>query len=362
MSDLPTLLGREPYDDEARGWATLSPSLRVKAADRVALMNRWWGERGGLSADEAAVIADVTTKRFYQMASAWRKRPGLLAVGAYAAASPDRSTRIHPVVNALLQKHVVKAVASSDEDRTVEWIRRKLEAMVREELPEQDGEGKTLAIPSPNIVRAVIVREQNRVADTKLLGESIVLDCCPVSMRRPDGIPYALFVVIDRGTLRIMGHGLGSVDASVEGYALAAASTADWIARSAGTRLPWAPATRRADLVVGNDRAACDALFARHKALAGHFEFAPVTNERRFGSQIRRYVGERVGRVMLRPTWVREVPPLADGEEVYDDREAAERVAAEVELYNGTMPLRRSGVGAEGAPKALLEFLRLLSA
>lgn len=361
VTDLPTLLGREPEDDEVRGWATLSPALRAKAAARVALMERWWGDRGGLSADDAAGIADVTTKRFYQMASAWRKRPGLLAVGAYAAASPDRSTRIHPIVNALLQKHVAKAVASSDEDRTVEWIRRRLEEMVRAELPERDGEGRTLTIPSPNVVRAVIVREQNRVAETKLLGESIALDCCPVSMRRPDGTPHALFVVIDRGTLRIVGHALGSLDDSVDGFARAAASAIDWIADSAGAKLPWAPRTRRADVVVGRDAAKWEALLERYRLLPDAFEFGQVTNDRRFGSQFRKYVGERAGRVLLRPSWVRDTPPLVEGEDVYDDRETGERVATEIALYNEAMPLKRAGADADAAPPELLSALRFLA-
>lgn len=361
-ADLPTLLGRDPDDDEARGWATLSPALRAKAAARVALMERWWGDRGDLSADDAARIADVTPKRFYQMASAWRKRPGLLAVGAYAAASPDRSTRIHPIVNALLQKHVAKAVASSDEDRTVEWIRRRLEEMVRAELPERDGEGKALTIPSPNVVRAVIVRERNRVAETKLLGESIALDCCPVAIRRSDGTPFTLFVVIDRGTLRIVGHALGSLDDSVDGFARAAASAIAWMSASADAKLPWAPRTRRADVVVGRDAAEWDALLERYRLLPDAFEFGQVTNDRRFGSQFRKYVGERAGRVLLRPSWVKELPPpLAEGEDVYGDREAAERVATEIALYNEAMPLKRAGVGADAAPAELLSALRFLA-
>lgn len=363
--DLEALLGRSPTDDERRSWTVLSPALRRRAAERVALLRHWWGDRDGLTAREAAAIAGVIPNRFYQMAAAWKREPGLSAVGAYAAAPIARSPRIHPLVNASLQANVVRVVAEGG-DGAMEVMRRRLEELVAADLcgradagtdvPEAD-----LSIPSPTLVRAVITRELNRIGEAKLLGESIAMDCCPTTMRAPSGEPWALFALIDRGTLRIIGTAVGSLDDSVGGYALAARRALLLMAGGGDRKQLWAHGTRRADMVVGRDTDACDELIARYAASAGAVEFKPVTRPRRFGSLLRRYVGERVGRVHLRPGWAASAPPpIAAGEETFERWDAAARADFEAKAWNDTKALDHEPEGEAVPPDALVTLLRAI--
>lgn len=354
------LLGRAISGDEARGWAHLSPSMRSRALERAELMSVWWGARGDLTAAAAAARAGVSVKRFYQMASAWRKEPGLLAVGAYAAARPDRSSRIHPLVNAALQASVAKVVAEGA-DRSVEWLRRRLEAVASAALLERDEAGLELRMPSPNVVRAVITREMNRVGESRLLGESVAMDCCPTSMRSADGLPWAVFAIIDRGTLRILGSAIGTLDRGVEGYSLAARSALVWMFANRVAALPWASATRRADIVLDDGDDGLGALVADYRATSAAVEFQPVTGAKRFGSLFRRYVGQRIGRVLLRPSWASDAPPAAEGDEVFSRADAAARVDREVRLHNDAHALDRPVGGADGPPDTLIDLLRFVA-
>ena len=364
---------RPPTEDERRGWAVLSPPLRRRAADRIALLRRWWGERDGLTAKEAAAIAGVIPNRFYQMAAVWKREPGLLAVGAYAAAPAARSPRIHPLVNASLQANVVKVVAEAGE-ASVEAMRRRLEELVAADLRDRRQAGSdgtdagggggepdgSLAIPSPTVVRAVITRELNRVGEAKLAGESVAMDCCPTTMRAPSGEPWALFAIIDRGTLRILGSAVGSLDDSVAGYAFAARRALILLAPGTGGSTTWARSTRRVDMVVGEDRAECDALIARYGAVEAAVEFKPVTRPRRFGSQLRKYIGERVGRIQLRPGWAASPPPMADDDETFAWWDAAARADFEVQGWNEIRTLVRETPGEDRPPNELVALLRLL--
>lgn len=363
--DLEALLMRPPSDEERRSWAVLSPALRRRAVDRIALLRRWWGERDGLTAKEAAAMAGVIPNRFYQMAAAWKRAPGLAAVGAYAVTPAPRSPRIDPVVNASLQANVVQVV-SEGVGSSIEAMRRRLEELVAADLRGRastvtDASGVEPAIPSPTIVRAVITRELNRVGEMQLLGESIAMDCCPTTMRSPTGDPWALFAIIDRGTLRIIGTSVGSLDDSVEGYSLAARSALVALAPGGPGLGPWARDTRRVDMVVGEDVQACDSLITRYGEVEGAIEFKPVTRPRRFGSMLRRYVGERMGRLDLRPGWAASPPPMASGDETFARWDAMERAAFEARSWNGTKVLERTGAGQTRPPDELVDLLRLLT-
>lgn len=359
-----SLLERPLSAAEARAWVGLSPALRRRAEQRIELMGRWTGDRGGLTAEKAGELAGVSTKRFYQMASAWKKEPGLMAVGVYAAAAPSREPRTDPRVNAVMQAKVVKVVNGVGEAKKVnlEALRRELEAEIRRELPEMDQDNSKLTMPSLNLVRAVITRELNRRAEMKLAAESVVLDCVPVAMRQPGGEPWVLFAIIDRGTLRILGHAFGELTDSVHAYGRAAANALDRLADPAAAALPWSSATRRLDVVVGlDDRAWLNALPEWRRRM-GTVNFDLSTREKRFGSQFRQYIGDRVGRVVLRPTWVSRPPAdLAAGEQIFDRAEAEERMALETAAYNMTKALSREGAAATAPPPEFVEALRLLA-
>lgn len=362
--DLETLLMRPPTEEEARSWAVLSPALRTRAVDRITLLRRWWGERDGLTAKEAAAMAGVIPNRFYQMAAAWKRAPGLAAVGAFAGTPAPRSPRIHPMVNASLQANVVKVVADGG-GKSVEAMRRRLEELVAadlraRQLAETGSSGAGPTIPSPTVVRAVITRELNRVGEAQLLGESIAMDCCPTAMRSPAGEPWALFAIIDRGTLRILGTSVGSLDDSVEGYSLAARRALVALAPVGPSLGPWARRTRRVDMVVGRDEAACDALIARYGNVEGAIEFKAVTRPRRFGSMLRRYVGERMGRVDLRPGWATAAPPMADGDPAFARWDAWERTDFEAQAWNEAKVIERAAKGHDRPPDELVALIRLL--
>ncbi|WP_174290972.1 hypothetical protein [Sphingomonas bacterium] len=356
---------RPPSEEETRSWAVLSPVLRRRAVDRVVLLRRWWGERDGLTAKEAAAIAGVIPNRFYQMASAWKRAPGLAAVGAFAGTPAPRPPRIHPIVNASLQANVVRVVAEGG-GKSVEAMRRRLEELVAADLRDRpstavDGSVAELAVPSPTILRAVVTRELNRVGEAQLLGESIAMDCCPTTMRSPEGIPWALFAIIDRGTLRILGTSVGSLDESVEGYSLAARRALVLLAPGAPVMGPWARRTRRVDMVVGEDGPACEALITRYAQVGGAIEFKPVTRPRRFGSLLRRYLGDRMGRVDLRPGWAASPPPpMSDGDETFARWDALARADFEMLEWNRTKVIERAAAGEVRPPDDLVALIRLL--
>ncbi|THD35097.1 MAG: hypothetical protein E7773_11595 [Sphingomonas sp.] len=358
--DLESLVGQRPTAEEREAWLSMSPALRRRAATRIELLRRWVGDRGELTAVTAAAAAGVEPNRFYQMASAWRRRPGLLAVGSYAAGSPDRTRRIDPAVNAALQAEVVKVIAAAAEGaRSVEALRRDLEHAVRARVPaigRKDGP----TMPSPKTVRAIIAREQARVADMAMLGESVVLDCCPVAMRDAGGKPFALFCLIDRGTLRILGWAMGSLADSVGGYRRAAIGAREAV-KDTPHPLPWAAAMRRMDIVVGADGESWSHRVADMKAALRPADVDLITRERRYGSQLRKYVGERIGGIWLRPTWVAKgPPPLTQGDEVFTEGEAELRIAREVATWNATKVIERRG-GAPTPPDGLLDALRMLA-
>lgn len=356
---LDLLLGRAPRAEESQAWETMSPTLRRRATERMKLMRRWVGDRAGLTAAEAAELADVKPKRFYEMASAWKKDPGLAAVGAYASAPVERRSRIDPRVNAALQSHVA-AIVGAHREESVETLRRLLEEAARRALDAVEG-GAELKLPSLNVTRAIIERELHRVREMSLLGESIVLDCCATTMRRPDGAPHVLFSVIDRGTRRIIGHALGSVEDSVEAYGRAARTALEGMRSAPPKALPWASAARRFDVVVGTDRAAWEELLARWRIAEDLPDVGSIVNERRYGSQYRKFVGDRVGRVVLRPTWTGS-PALAEaGGEVFSDSEAADRAAIEVAAYNDTHAIDPDLPHQDAPPSALEAALRFLS-
>ena len=359
--DLDDLLARAPTQEERSSWEAMSPSLRRRAAVRLALMRRWSGDRGGLTAADAAVIAGVGTKRFYEMAAAWSRSAGLAAVGAYATAPVERSARIDVRVNGALQAVVSKVVDAVPERASVELLRRSLEAAARLHLARAFPDARSLVMPSPNVLRDIVARELHRRSEKGRLGDSVVGDCSATTMLTTDGEPYVLFCLIDRGTRRILGHAFGSLSDSVAAYGRAAGDALAATAVPASRPLAWAERSRQMNLVQGLDADAWHGLEERVARLAGAPQFGPIVNDRRFGSQYRRFVGDRVGRVVFRPSWTIEAPADLKGQR-FDGKAAADWVAAEVAGYNAAL-------GGDGAaepstvapPEGLVATLRLMA-
>ena len=356
LPDLGALLGRPPTEAESGAWTSMSPSLRQRARVRLDLMRRWTGDRAGMKAEDAARIADVTPKRFYEMASLWKREPGLASVGAYASAPAERKPRLDTRVNAALQAVVAKVVAAAPEGASTESVRRLVEAAARLRLAKEEG-GAELKMPSLNVVRAIIAREQHRQRERKLVGDSVAGDCCATTMLDPDGAPRALFCLIDRASRRILGHALGTADDATAGYQAAAARALAtmYAARPASC---WAASCEQMNLVQGLDEEPWAAVVTRVRG-AGYRQFQPIEREKRFGSQFRAYVGDRVGRVVLRPTWTVGATGDLPGER-FADAEAEVRAAMEVEAYNAALPDPPGG-GGDRAPDDLVAMLRLLA-
>ena len=359
--DLAELLGRPGTPAEQASWSVMSPSLRRRAAIRIDLLTRWTTDRYGLTLDVAADTAKVTPKRFYQMAAAWKKQPGLAAVGAYAAAPVERKARLDPRVNAALQAVVARVVKAAPKRASVESIRRSVEAAAQlrlSGLPLEEGE--TLGMPSVNVVRAIVTREQHRqLQQSQALGNSVAGDCCATTMLTTAGVPYVLFGIIDRATRRMLGWSLGSLDEGLAAYGRAARVALSVMESGALSGMVWADECRQLNLVETADGAAWLAFRA---GLVGpaRSAFQPVTNPRRYGGGYKEIVGDRIGRVVFRRTWTEQPPEAADGER-FDAAAAALRVDSEIGSYNASLPTHGGAKGDARPPAVLIELLRLLS-
>lgn len=361
MSALPELLKREPTEKETAAWAAMGPSHRRRTADRIALIGRWTTNRGDLTAQKAAETAGLSVKYFYQMVSAWKRTGTLAALGALTTAKATRGPRLNAAVTNAIQANVAK-VLDEGKGLSVEAMRRNLEQAAHERLLRDSVDGKEVPkLPSARTMRTFIERELVRRVESALPGAMVVMDACPVTMRRADGTPHVLFAVIDRGTGLVFGHALGKLGDSATAYTRAAMSALDSIETNFGATISWVHATARLDLTVGEDVDACAALLARYAAESGLPELGAIERANRFGAAFRRFVGDRVGRIQFRPTWLRNLPPMEQGTETFDDAEASVRADADVAAHNRAVIHGLKGLGQASPPENLLAALRFLA-
>lgn len=363
VATLAGLIAREPTQDEATAWAAMGPSHRRRTADRIVLMRRWAGDRGDLTAEEAARTAGVSVKYFYEMASAWKRTGTLAALGAFTTAKPTRGPRLASAVTNALQANVARVVdEGEDAGISVEAMRRNLEQAARDTLVQSTPAGEAVAkLPSPRTVRTFVERELVRRAESASPGSMVVLDACPVTMRREDGTPHTMFAVIDRGTGLVLGHALGELGDSVGAYARACRDALTKIEGLPWEGILWARSTARLDLTVGEDLEACEELLSRYARQDGLPVLGAIERGNRFGAAFRRFVGDRVGRVQFRPTWLRKLPPAEEGSETFDDAEAAVRADADISAHNRELIGRFHGRGEVSPPENLLAALRFLA-
>ena len=339
----------------------MGPSHRRRTADRIALIRRWTDDRGELTAESAAKQADVSVSYFYGMVSAWKRTGTLAALGAFTTAKATRGPRLHAAVTNAIQANVSRVVEEG-KGLSVEAMRRNLEQAARDTLARDAVDGEKIPrLPSARTMRTFIEREIVRRAEAALPGAMVVMDACPVTMRRQDGTPYVLFAVIDRGTGLVFGYALGDLADSATAYARAAASALAKIDANLGSIISWVRVTSRLDLTVGEDTDVCAALLARYAAEAGLPKLGAIERDNRFGAAYRRFVGDRVGRIQFRPTWLRKLPPMEEGAETFDDAEAAVRADADVAAHNRDVAHRLSALGQTFPPENLLAALRFLA-
>jgi hypothetical protein len=324
----------------------MSPAQQRKALARIALLRRWHETRGDLTASKAADLAEVGTKRFYEMASAWKANERLVDTEAQpetanslavlgAFASPGRSTRkrrLDPRAVNALQAVVAKVVADRS-GASIEMLRARLVEAARRWLADHDAAGSdAVSMPSKMIVRAMIEREIDRVGESQAIGHAVRLDHAAISLVDGEGRLHVAYMILERAVGMVLGFSLGSPGGVTAGYAAAAA---DAVARmGAAAPLPWAHSTSNLDMVRGGDEGALDRLVADLVGEKG-LPAVTVTRQGEYGRYIRQILGERIGRIYFRGsrTITREAgTDVASG--AYGADEARLRLNVEVEAHN----------------------------
>lgn len=358
---LAVALGRDPAADEVALWTPMSPAHRRRALERMALLTRWTADRGDLDAESAAKLADVGIKRFYQLASAWKKEPSLTALGAFAGVTFKRASKIDARANQALQANLARVVAAHPK-ASVEEQRRLLKRAARDWLDQRLGAvSKKIKLPSRNTLRDMIEGERRRVAQKGLVASQVLLDFSATSLARPDGRPHVLFAACDSASGMILGWSLGEPSDAMAGYGAAMTSLLTGDAYL-GLGVPWASRVGRIDAVPDEDVAGWIALSV---AFAGRKDvpvLQPASAEPP-GRYLRRFVGEQVGRLYLHfaRTLRDDVDARTTTPNRYSDAEARVRVADEVRGHNGVRAGEVKERGKSEPPPDLLAAADLLA-
>lgn len=293
---LVSALGAKPSEEDRAAWLSMSPTQRRKALQRIATLKQWTNDRGGLTVEKAAERTGISAKRFYEMASAWRKRAGLAALGVFAK-SQDRRSRLDPRAVNLLQSLLPRIIAS-DPRPSIDSMREMAVAQVKAAAaaasPPFD---PALRIPSRMVVRRMIERGLGRSEAEALVGYDVAFDRCPLSLVDETGVRFTLFAVVDRATGLLLGVSLGQLPDSVAGFAAAAHDALDRLPRMSGLGA-WAEATQRVELWAGPE--------ADGAAVAAAIAGVPggpdlnIATEGTPGRYLRAAVGDRLGRAEFR--------------------------------------------------------------
>ena len=350
---LVSALGTSPSDEDRADWLAMSPAQRQKALLRISTLRQWTDDRGDLTLETAAARTGVTAKRFYEMASAWRKRRSLAALGVFAR-SRDRSSRLDARAVNLLQS-LLPRVVGADPTRSVDALRKSLVEQV-EAVAAMSPLEPALRVPSKMVVRRMIERELARLGAEALAGHDVAFDCCPLSLVDDAGYRFTLFAVVDRATGLLLGVSLGRLADSVAGFADAASDALVRIPRLEGAG-NWADATQRVELSA-DPNADGDALAAAITAVPGGPALGVATGTP--GRYLRAALGDRLGRAEFRAgiSLTRGQPVSASP--TYTP------AAARLEIMNGTQAHNAALVGRAGnpaqPPENLFALLRSVAA
>lgn len=260
----------------------LSAGMRATVARRLRAIMRPdddGDQRPGAAARRAAE-AGVSRKRFYAMARAWRETRSIVALGARAAESRSRASKLGQSLRASAEEVILYMSVHQPDASIAEVCRRVAEA--------------TRAPISRTTVRRMWL-DARRTAPPGLFGErllldSVGLDAFYLSHR------LRLYVVIDQGTGLVPGWAIATNDSRAWGHVHAADLAVDEL--SVIDLDPFAGFDGRLgiDLVLQRDDVAGGEVLRRRLAEAG------IAYEVHIGSVGRRAVevlGERVG-----PIWV----------------------------------------------------------
>lgn len=335
-----------PADREC--WSTLTAARRKNARKRFDLFERW--RREELGPDEAIAEWGKSPSRFYRLAAQWREQPSLDALGVGIRA-PRKKSKLNPeIVNALQAK--VAEVVRLNSDASV---RRQVALLV-------DATGVEIGVDiGTPAVRKIVETERRRIDASGRLGWAIGLDCSAINFARPDGRPYVLFAVVDIGTALILGWCVSDRAEIASGYGRAAAEALAFIATRA-QELPWTTHFSRAVIVQGEDPDAAVGMMRdlAEAGIQGNHLLANAANPaRRFGSQLRRAMGVRIGRLAITPSRTLRGEALPDNGNMtpWPRSEVEEEVKRTFEEHNSLVLARLEATTASPPP---LEMMRLL--
>ncbi|MFK3889510.1 hypothetical protein [Sphingomonas sp. NPDC079357] len=344
---LERVFGHPVPEEELEIWASMPPSKRDKALQRMVALDRHLGSFGGLTAKQSAADAGLKLNRFYQMLRAWSERRSLASVGTFASTTKTRE-RIAPEIAQTIQAAVVRIV-EADPDASVAALVRDLT--------------KAIDIKrSPNTLRPFVERELRRRLQRRLAGEEVRFDCVATSLMRPDGANHVVFLVLDGGTGLILGQSIGHLSNSVAGYASAACDALGRIPAMMPPREVWADRTERSQLVPGTDAVAVADLVARARGAVGGV--APqILAPGSYGRYARAAIGLKVGPIRLLPSRTGiaatdKAPPAVDPLETADARA---RFGIAVSAHNKEVLMMLDVKGGNEPPEQLVRLLSLLA-
>lgn len=350
---LVSALGAEPSPEDRAAWLSMSPAQREKALLRISILTQWNNERGDLTLEKAADRTKVSAKRFYEMASAWRRRKDLAALGVFAK-SQDRASRLDARAVNLLQSLVPKVV-DADPDRSIESLRASLLAQVNQvaaaTIPPIE---PSLRIPSRMVVRRMIERELARRAAESLICHDVAFDHCPLSLIDEAGVRFTLFAIVDRATGLLLGVSMGQLPDSVAGYAGAANDALDRIPRLSGAS-EWADATQRVELSAGPE-AGTAAVAAAILAVPGGPDLNLATGGAA-GRYLRAALGDRLGRAEFRAKISLTKGQPSGESHVYSSAAARLEILHGTEAHNAAL-----ADGSDKPPDPPENFVALLKA
>jgi hypothetical protein len=342
---------------ESAMWAAMSLEQRTSAIKRLRMMvalddpakapamglaNGSLEKAAAMS--EAAAAAGVSLNRWYEMHAAWKQNRSLASLGTFAAVPRTRVLSYHNDLREL-------AVEVIDADTTASV--RKLALALGEAYGRKTGLSED-KWPSHNTLRKFAEAELRRRARKDEAGSDVRFDCCACELPHSEAT-FVAFFIIDNATRMVLGAALGDPDNSKTGYASAARDALKRIRTKPLDALPWADRTNNSELVVGRDIGswADHSEDMRRAGLPGQLQLA--TAGRRFGAHVRRYLGERLGRVKFMPGRTKDVVFAQPRPE------DLQRLLVEVEFHNAELVEAFEAEHRREPPSALIALLRTLA-
>lgn len=310
--------GSLPETDRTR-WGSMTVSQRARARTRLQAIEAWQG--GDLLLEVALKVSGLSRTRFYTVAAEYRASRTLASLGAFAGSGAARQ-RLNPNAVNALQSVVADVVAMNRGASISQLVRLMVEASSVDETE----------LPGSTRLRDFVEAELRRVDATGQAGHALKLDYSAINLPQADGRPYIMFTLIDEGTRLLLGAWTGVSPDEDSGYSNATLNALERVSELSA--LKWVDRLMRIEITVGSDREKAAKL--RSRLLTGgvhaNVQLAPA----RFGRYIRKFVGQRIGRVEITPARTESGPALPDNGDMtpWTAEEAADAVDLAVDQHN----------------------------